>query len=208
MLRLKLLFLNILLLAGLSYSAVYNIAEPDLLEEIEKKKNEAVKRLMKEEEKAKERMYSFSGVYLPPSKKNYVYYVDPTFTLQEDIPKVDRNGIVGILYKRGTKINPIDYMTVKPPPMIIFNACDERERFVVKKLIKDKNLISYMLVSTGCSLKNIEKNKIDIQMGGRPIYMVTQELYNKLQLKNTISFVDVDKDRRAIRIEVYKKDIN
>ena len=207
MLLLRLLLVNCLLI-GFSFAKTYEIAEPDMLSEIESKKYEVAKKIVEESRKAEERFYSMSGVSLPPSKKNYTYYVDPTVVLQADIPKVNKQGqIVGILYKKGTKINPLEYLSVKPPPMIIFNACDDRQIFLVKKIMKEKKRLSYILVSGGCSIKQIKDRKVYQNLKHR-IYLLTPELVKKLKLKNTISFVDVDLKKKRIKVEVFKEDIN
>lgn len=200
------LLLAVSLVLETAFAKVYEIAEPDMLSEIESKKFEAVKKIVKETQKAEKQVYSLKGVNLPPAKKNYTYYVDPTVVLQADIPKVNKEGkIVGILYRKGTKINPLEYLSVKPPPMIVFNACDDRQVFLVKKIIKEKKLFSYILVSGGCSIKQIRDKKVYENLKSR-IYILTDELVRKLKLKNTISLVEVDGNR--IKVEVYKKDIN
>ena len=194
------------LFIGFSSAQVYEIAEPDMLSEIEK--FEAVNKISKEIIKAKERFFSFSGESLSPSDKNYVYYVDPTYTLEVDIPKVDREGkIVGILYPKGYRFNPLEHLQIKPPPIIIFNACDDREVAVVKRLMKEKKHLAYILVSAGCSIKELKDKKVYNILKQR-IYLLTKELKNKLHLNHTISFVDVDLKKKRIRVEVYKKDIN
>jgi len=196
------------LLFGIAFAKVYEIVEPDMLEEIEARKKDVVNRVVKETTKAKDRFYSLSGVSLSPSTKNYTYIVDPTYTLQADIPIVDKKAnIVGILYPKGYRFNPLDYIKVKPPPMIIFNACDDREVFIVKKLMKKKKRLNYILISAGCPIKQIKEKKIYNLLKHR-IYLLTSELKDKLKLKHTISFVDVDLKRKVIVIEVYKKDIN
>ena len=204
---LKLVLLNGLII-GLTFAKTYEIVEPDLLSEIESKKYEFIQQFAKMSSKMEERFYSILGASLPPAKNNYIYYVNPTVTLKKDIPKVNKKGeIVGILYKKGTKINPLEHISVKPPPMIIFNACDDREVFIVKRLIKEKRLINYFLVSGGCSIKQIKDRKVYENLKSR-IYLLTDELVKKLNLKNTVSFVDVDLNRKRIKVEVYKKDIN
>jgi len=204
---LRLILVNSLLI-GIAFAKVYEIAEPDMLEEIEAKRIKLVKRVAEEAIKAKDRFYSLSGVSLSPSTKNYTYTVDPTYTLQTGIPIVDKKGnIVGILYPKGYRFNPLDYIRVKPPPMIIFNACDDREVFIVKKLMEEKKRLTYILISAGCSIKQIKERRVYNLLKHR-IYLLTSELKDKLKLKHTISFVDVDLKRRVIVIEVYKKDIN
>lgn len=206
MLLLRLLYSG-LLICSFAFAKTYEIAEPDFLSEIESKKFEFVKKIGKETEKAKERFYSQKWVSLPPSKKDYVYYVDPTYTLERDIPKVNKKGqIVGILYKKGTKVNPLDYIQIKPPPMIIFNACDDRQVFLVRKLMKEKKRFNYILISGGCSINEIKEKKVYSLL--ERIYMLTDELVRKLKLKNTISFVDADLEKRRIKVEVIKATTN
>ncbi len=194
----------VLMVVAFSYATTYEISEPDLMTEVENKSKEAMKRFSRDTYEVSERVKSISGVYLPPSNKDYIYYVDVSKRLEEDIPKVDKQGrIVGILYRKGTVINPIDYLPVKPPDLVIFNGCRDKEVEKVKSLIKERKLYDYMLVSSGCSLKELGDKNVYKQIG-RNIYILTQELKDKLQLKNTVSIASVDFSKRRVKVEVFK----
>ncbi len=70
-----------------------------------------------------------TGETLSKAKENQIKYIDPTYTLDRDIPRYNQFGkLEGILYKKGYSFNPIEYMKALPPDFIIFNACDLSEK--------------------------------------------------------------------------------
>lgn len=143
--------------------------------------------------------------YLPPAKKNYTYLVDMTYTLPFDVPEVDQNGnIIGILYPKGYKFNPLDYtsLLLPMPTLVIFNAEREQEiKWVREKYGNSTN--TYFLTTCG-DMGTIEKlmNKLKIF-----IYYLTKNVKDRLKLKNTISVVR--RDGQYMRVNVYSpKEIN
>lgn len=189
--------LFVLLIPLMLFAATYEIAEPDMLSEIEGRKEMVVKNLESQVKREKSKIEKLSGEKLTKATKDYTYYVDPTYTLTQDIPRVNNSGkIIGVLYPKGYTFNPLDYITMTPPPIVVFNACDKKEIEVVKKIIgNDPN---YILASSGCAIKDFPR---DI---GRRIYLVTEEMKKKFDLKYTVSIVSVDLKTKRIKIEVLK----
>ena len=173
--------------------AVYPIAEPDLLQELENQKSRFISYLQRERERIKEEVLSLKGEKTIPAKKSFSYEIDPTYCLEKDIYTLQNNRWK-VLYPKGYCFNPI-FFVPDPPPIFVFNACNEKEREKVKELTK--NLKDYILVSSGCPLKKLKNLKFE-----RPVYLLTSELQKKLKIRYTISKIFVDKRKGVIRVEV------
>lgn len=173
--------------------AVYPIAEPDLLQEVESQKSRFISYLQKERERIKEEILSLKGEETTPAKKRFSYEIDPTYCLEKDIYTLQNNRWK-VLYPKGYCFNPI-FFNPEPSPIFVFNACDKREREKVRELTKD--LKDYILVSSGCPLKKIKNMKFE-----KPVYLLTSELQKKLKIRYTISKIFVDKEKGVIRVEV------
>lgn len=173
------------------FAGVYEIAEPDLLEELEAQKDRIISHLERKKSELKERIESFEGERLSPAKENRTYYIDPTYCLEENI-YYQKDGRWEILYPKGYCFNPIDYIPYDPPPMVVFNPCREEERKWVKENYPDA-----IFVSTGCPLKEVRKL-------GITTYFLTSELKEKLRLTETVSVVKVSRKKKLIEVEVVK----
>lgn len=188
-------FFVFLLLVGIGFGKgkVYEIVEPDLLSEIERSKDRAISLMRREIEKAREKMENFKGEVLTPAKKRRVFYIDPTYCLEESIWAWQGNSLQ-VLYPKGYCFNPISYLQVDPPPMVVFNPCRKEEKAWVERFIKqNKNAV---LVASGCPLKEV------ISQGWQvPVYYLLPDLKQKLRLRHTISIVSVDRSKKAIKVE-------
>ena len=186
---------------NLRAQALYNIAEPDVLDEINSKKDKVVEDAKQFSQVLPQKMMDIKASDLQPAPKTYAYYVDMTYVLPEDI--VDENG--KIIYPKGFTFNPIAYTNVKPPDLIIFNPCDKKETEFVKKLVQSKGY--YMLVGASCSIGgmyNFLKDESGKSVFQQPVYAVNDEMKKKLNLKYTVSVVSVDLDTDYVRVDVYK----
>lgn len=193
----KIITLAILLISinTSSIAKTYDIIENDALEEMQERGQKALPKIKKEVEKEKEELLNFKGSPLKPATKNYTYYIDPTYTLEENMMYYDeKEKKWKILYPKGYKINPIQYIPYKPPPLIVFNYCNKDELNYVKNLIKN-NPLNYILINSGCPLKNIKDTNLKI-------YFLTDDIKQKLKLKETISIVDVDMQKKMIKVSV------
>ncbi len=182
-----------------TYGNTYSIKEKDAMVEIEEKiKKVDVEKIRKELE-AKMRNYKPSDlVSLPQASKSFTYLVDMTYTLDTDIPKVGADGkMQGILYPKGYSFNPLEYMPADPPPLVIFNGTNTKEREWVKKKLKENDPIinkSMFLATQGDFIKLANEFK-------RPVYYLKEIMAERLQLKNTISIVYREKNR--MRVDVH-----
>jgi conjugal transfer pilus assembly protein TraW len=175
---------------------MYNIAEPDALSEIEQRKDKLFNEWEKFHQLIPEKIKSMQAAYLEPALNNYSYWVDMTYILPEDIKDKDGN----VIYPKGYTFNPIKYTNVKPPSLVIFNPSDKKEMKLVKLLIKDMN--NYMLVGASSSIESMV-NFLQENNFNQPVYVLNEELKKKLNLKYTVSIVDVDLGEDNILIKVY-----
>lgn len=187
----KLLF--ILLLVGVVMGATYEIAEPDLLEEIERSSDNVIAYLQERREEIKERLENFRGEELTPAKERRVRYVDPTYCLEENVYYQEK-GEWKVLYPKGYCFNPVEYIPYDPPAIVVFNPCRKEEREWVREYLKKDS--SVLLVASGCSLKEVSRQGWKV-----PVYYLLPDLKEKLSLEHTISLISVDRKRKAIKVE-------
>lgn len=202
-------FLLALCLTGLFANNTYEIKEQDFISEIESKKDIVASKLEEEKNRQSEKIENYTGEILSKAPISNIFTIDPTFTLDKDIPKYNKVGQqIGVLYKKGYKFNPIEYMTIVPPNMLVFNACDEKEGNYINTLIKqyESNSKDYMLVNSGCKNKDVKTSSFS-----KKVYFLTKEMIDKFQLKHTVSIISVNKDKKRIVVEevnVDEKTIN
>lgn len=187
----------LLLITNSLLAQTYNLAEPDFISEIYSKKEALKKNLYHQKERELVELYNYKGIVLPSSRKTYSYIVDSTYTLPSDIPRFDKNGKQnGVLYPKGYTFNPVDYLKVLPPPMVVYNACKPQEAQLAKSIANSfKNNV--MMVDSGCPVGKIPKDNFKV-------FVLTKEMAEKFKLKNTLSVISVDKKLRGIKVDVYK----
>lgn len=197
------LFFKILVFTVLSsavFAKTYSIVEKSFIDEVMERKPLIEKNAKEYVKKLKNDAQNMSGESTISATKSYVYYIDPTYTLEQDIPKYNRYGqYEGVLYKKGTQVNPIKFIKVIPPDIVIFNPCDPDEKSFVQKLrttrYKDKH---FLATSTMCKAKDLVKDDL-----GKQAFMLTKNIKEKFKIKETISIVSVDKSVNKIKVEVY-----
>jgi conjugal transfer pilus assembly protein TraW len=197
------LFSKILLITILSsavFAKTYSIVEKSFIDEVMERKPLIEKNAKEYVKKLKNDAQNMSGESTISATKSYVYYIDPTYTLEQDIPKYNRYGqYEGVLYKKGTQVNPIKFIKAIPPDIVIFNPCDPEEKSFVQKLrttrYKDKH---FLATSTMCKAKELVKDDL-----GKHAFMLTKNIKEKFKIKETISIVSVDKSVNKIKVEVY-----
>ena len=187
-------FLLLLLLLKLSTGAeVYEIAEPDLLEEIEARKEEALRMIEEVRREVRERIENYTGEKLVPARRSRKYTIDPTYCLEENIYYLDEESNEWkVLYPEGFCFNPLYYVPYTPPPIVVFNPCRKEEREWVEKRFSSKNAI---LVSAGCPLKEVRRL-------GLTTYFLTSELKERFGLTETVSVIRALREKGLIEVEV------
>jgi conjugal transfer pilus assembly protein TraW len=97
-----------------TFGQVYTIAEPDALTEIEKRAKAVNWRSILDKERPEE-FRPPNLVSLPRARHDRSFLVDMTYTLEFDVP----DGRGGLLYPRGYRFNPLDYVPFNQTLVII-----------------------------------------------------------------------------------------
>jgi len=161
--------------------ATYKIKEADILEEIKKRASRLD--LSKYKNKIRNKAYKLATVKwgFLPAKKRRSFLIDMTYTLEFDIPKVNEKGeIVGVLYPKGFKYNPLDYMQFTRK-LVIFNAERKAEVEWFKKNF-GKDLLTKPIISNGNVIETTKKLK-------RPVFILTDRLQGVLKIEKTPSII-------------------
>lgn len=189
-----LLIVFIIFVSNNAYSTMYPILEKDMMIEMqEKAKNVDME---KYKSKIKEDLLSMRGVVLPPATKDTAYYVDMSYTLDIDI--TDEHGKV--IYPEGYTFNPVHYMAVSMPALVVFNVCSKPEREKVKELLPLLGE-NYMLISAGCAYRDVNEYGKDFDAR---LFMLNDDLAKRFQIKQTISIVTIEKEDSYALVRVFK----
>ena len=155
------------------YGKTYNIVEPDALMEIQKQAGKV------DWEKAmdKKRLLNSAKNFKPTNlkkihtaKKHKTHTVNMAYTLNYDI--TDANG--NIIYPRGYKFNPLDYVNYYKT-LVIINAASPRhvEWLLSSGYVKDINTM--VLITDGSYYDLMKRLK-------RPVYYANAELLERFQV--------------------------
>jgi len=183
----KLLF--VLLLIFLDYSCyacnelerigkVYQVVEPNMLSEIYervKSKNIDIKQHI-----TKERIKNYKPdnlVKLKKAKEPRTFTVDLTYTLEFDI--VDGSG--NIIYPKGFVFNPLDYVTLHNP-LIVINGTNTNEVKWFEKSEYQKKLENMLLITDGSYFELSSRLK-------RPVFYADRRIIERFKLDATPSIV-------------------
>lgn len=204
MVRLLITVTVIMLIPVVLYATVYEIVEPDFVETAKSFAQTEEFRAMAEKERNRQvdMIKASKGEPLLQALYDDEYEVEYYYTLRQDIPKVDRNGnIVGVLYPKGYTFAPLKYMKMSPPPLIIYNPCNEDELQLVHRIreVYDSNYRRYMLISSGCPLEDMVK--IEPEMSNR--FLLDKDSVNKFNLKYTVSVVTADLVKGVFNVKVF-----
>ncbi len=180
-----------------SFGTTYPISEPDAMHEIEQKmKNIDHEKIARDLDRSFRTFTPGDTVKLHPAARSYSYHPDLTYTLDYDIPRVDSSGkMVGVLYPKGYKFNPVEYLGGDPPTLVIFNANSEKELKWVKYYYQKKSNVMFCL-SEGDWLKTSKEL-------GTQVYYLKAIMADRLNLKNTVSVVSRDTSKKQMRVDVY-----
>jgi conjugal transfer pilus assembly protein TraW len=154
--------------------ATYAIVEKDALREIEDRAKEINWATAFDRTKTEESIKNYhpEGMEaIPIAGKDRIFSVDMTYTLDFDIP----DGKGGIIYPRGYRFNPLDYVFL-PNILVVIDGADARQIkwFQMSSYAKD---IRVMLLLSGGSYQTVmEKLK-------RPVFYANGKITTKFQLK-------------------------
>jgi len=179
------------------FGTTYGIAEKDIITEIEKRASETDWQGKFESEKDRLRKEAgIASMPLPPAEKDRSYYVDMTYTLDKNIPKVDTSGkITGVLYSKGFTYNPLDYADITET-YVILNGTREAELRWFDKYYKD-DYRAYPIITEGDAFDVAEKL-------GRGVFKLDAQFRDRFEIENTVSVIYEDFSRKMMRVDVIK----
>lgn len=147
---------------------VYPIAEQNMLLTIEQrlKALEESGELARIEEDAKAQYRAYverpKGVHLPRAKKDRTYYVDPSLTVPYDIR--DHEG--RIIYPAGTKVNPLDYITLSKQ-LLFFDGDDPSQTEWARSVIDSDPIRVKPILTNGPIMALMKEWKIRLYFDQR-----------------------------------------
>lgn len=154
--------------------ATYPVVERDALAEIEERAKAVDWGKAFDPKRTRERIKNYRPgemKALPAVKKDRVFQVDVSYTLDFDIP----DGRGGILYPRGFSFNPLAYVFL-PNVLVVIDGDDERqiEWFKASSYAKDYRVM--LLLCGGSYTRVMEKLK-------RPAFYADAGIVKRFQLK-------------------------
>lgn len=177
---------------------LYQIAEPDLLAEIEQRMSRVQARLQKEVERTQKNMENFQigDRVLPLAQRSRTYEVSTEYTLEFDIPRVDDRGrVIGTLYPKGYRYNPLFYMPVDPPVLIVFDGQDNRQVRYVKKILPQYPY-RFLIATRGEYFKLLETF-------GERVFFFHPKIREKFRITQAVSVVKWDRKKGKAIVEVH-----
>lgn len=164
---------------GKTYSFAEKNAIADIQEHIKKneKNIEAKIAKIKIEQKSKARDWKPEQRKVIAATKNKVFYPDMTYTVPEDIK--DATG--RIMYAKGFKFNPADYVHMQQE-IVIINANNKIELEWAKKNSYLDSAKYMVLLTDGNAFEITEEFK-------KPAYYLTKEVADKFQIQKTPSII-------------------
>lgn len=141
--------------------------------------NQNFERSFKEAVTAKEK--------LPPASKDAVRRVTPSYTLENEIFNVDKNGVKTVIYPAGFKYNPLDYMQLDTAYYII-NATRPAE---VKWLQEQDSGSAMVIISEGEAIAFSEVIE-------QPVYILNSYIREGFFVEHTPSLVKQEKNQIVV----------
>ncbi len=158
------------------YGAVYPILEPDFLQEIQEKMSKIDYSKLYDPKKMEKKIRYWKPQQLakkPRAEKPRVRLVDMTWTLDFDIP----DGKGGILYPKGYKVNPLDYITY-PGILVFIDASDNEQVEWFKKSPYFSDMRVHLILTDN------DKDIIDLSNKlKRPVFYAMRGIAERLQIE-------------------------
>lgn len=130
---------------------------------------------------------------LQKAKKDNVFFVDPTYTVKENI--YDSEGLV--MYPKGYRFNPLHYVSMVEK-YVVFDYTKKEEVEWIKKKEIHRDISVRLLISNG----NVFDAMRDF---GREVYFVNDAIIDKFELKSTPSEIEQVGDRLRVTETYIKK---
>jgi conjugal transfer pilus assembly protein TraW len=172
----------------------YPIWEVDLSEYIASKSVD-MEKVIREHFESEFREATTGTLKLPGAPRDEVRRITPEAVLtQGDIFTIDKDGVRRILYPKGYRFNPLDYVKLEPAYFII-NGTKPAE---VEWLMGLDNLSGMIILTEGSVIDLGERIK-------QPLYLLSNLLKSKFYLRYTPSIVKQEGNQLAI-YEFYVED--
>ncbi len=161
--------------------ATYPIREKDALVEIQEKASTLKQSRITAELQKAVRSYrpgdSQGRAALRTAKEERTFTVDLTHTVELDIP----DGRGGILYPKGYRFNPLDYVNY-PRTLVVINGADTKQVEWFRNSPYSKDLNVTLLISDGSYRHLAKKLK-------RPVFYATSAIIEKFRLRAVPSII-------------------
>lgn len=147
------------------FGNIYDIAEPDILEEIKQRAEKVDWKSVYKKDPAT--WSAFASPLLPESLENKQREHTPIYTVEENI--IDRNS--NIIYPKGYEFNPLDYMML-PANIYIIGGTKKQIAW-----IKTQDTKNSMIITSGGD---------PIAMGkelNKPVFLVNDQLIKRLKIE-------------------------
>lgn len=136
----------------------YDIAEPDSITEMKKHAAKVDMRRHQEEKREIVKRFQPKNIsLLPRAREGRSYLVDMTYTLDRNIP----NGKGGILYPKGYKFNPLEYITYHSI-LVVINPEDKAQVQWFEKSSYANDFRVKLLLAGGSWYKAAKRLKRDV----------------------------------------------
>ena len=184
------------LLAGLypsevgTFGKVYKIVEPDFIDEMEQRAANLDASAFPTTKEMEDKVKNYQPdnlVKLPRAKKDSAFLVDPTYTLEFDIP----DGKGGVIYPKGFTFNPLDYETMTVMIVVIDGSDPEQVQWFLNSPYSE-SLQVRLLLSGGNHWEVSKKLR-------RQVFYYMRWVEDRLHLRNVPSIVS--QEGRNIRVD-------
>lgn len=162
----------------------WDFAEPDMLTEIydkianDKDKIEArMKANVEKEKRELENLSVKNPIELPRAEKNDIYEIDMTYTLDKDV----YDGEGRLLYQKGYKINPSNYVRLSKSLVVIDSSDREQVEWLKREHISN-NIYFKILVCKGVIVPLIKELK-------QPVFQYMDVMHQRLKLRHTPTII-------------------
>jgi conjugal transfer pilus assembly protein TraW len=150
---------------------VYPINEKDCLNEIKEKAKKLDWEKIREKSIEKAKNYKPENLAkLPKATQDRTFLVDMSYTLENDIP----NGEGGIIYPKGYRFNPLEYIDY-PIKLVIIDGSDSDQVAWFQNSSYAKDYRVRLLITDGYHFELREKLK-------RPVFYAHRLIVERLQL--------------------------
>lgn len=178
---------------------VNDVAERNLLDEIEERYNALD--MERQKEQAIARFWQRQQFqHLPSATENDVWHLDPTVRVNEDIT----NGRGEVLARAGTVVNPLQMVPIQST-YITFDATDTDQVSFVRRYLTDNTrqgriMLIASRIDQSRGWEHLQALRDDFE---REIFMLQREMVSRFQLNALPSVITTDLETFTLKIEQF-----